>query len=250
MLGGLVGFADTNLLGHTGNEVGAFALVGMGAVFAGVIRAPITSILIIFEMTGSYGLILPLMIANMTSYAVAVVAFVRRRSTKRLLEQDNIFLPHPSRSAKHALEQISVAEAMRDDVVVLTEHMSVAEAADLVAAHELTTFPILNDQLQCVGVVTEMRLRRSLSRGVGICQHHHGRRPASYGISGPLAKPCRDADEQSIRSSARRHRTRRGPAFRRDHHDDRYYQGAGGGDRRGRGRLSVADGDIHSTLAG
>ncbi len=67
MLGGLVGFADVNILGHQGNEVGAFALVGMGAVFAGVVRAPITSVLIIFEMTGSYGLILPLMIANMIS---------------------------------------------------------------------------------------------------------------------------------------------------------------------------------------
>ena len=41
----------------------------MGAVFAGIIRAPMTSVLIIFEMTGSYGLILPLMIANMTAYA-------------------------------------------------------------------------------------------------------------------------------------------------------------------------------------
>ena len=40
----------------------------MGAVFAGIIRAPMTSVIIIFEMTGSYGLILPLMIANMTAY--------------------------------------------------------------------------------------------------------------------------------------------------------------------------------------
>ena len=40
MLGGIVGMLDANLLGHTGNEVGAFALVGMGAVFAGVIRCP------------------------------------------------------------------------------------------------------------------------------------------------------------------------------------------------------------------
>ncbi|MGI9036310.1 MAG: chloride channel protein, partial [Pyrinomonadaceae bacterium] len=53
MLGGLVGFLDVNLLGHSNSEIGAFALVGMGAVFAGIIRAPITSVLIIFEMTGS-----------------------------------------------------------------------------------------------------------------------------------------------------------------------------------------------------
>ncbi len=64
MLGGAVGFLDAQVLGHGTSELGAFALVGMGAVFAGVIRAPITSVLIIFEMTGGYDLILPLMIAE------------------------------------------------------------------------------------------------------------------------------------------------------------------------------------------
>ena len=71
MLGGAVGFADVALFLHPPETIGAFALVGMGAVFAGIIRAPMTSVLIIFEMTGSYGLILPLMIANMTAYALA-----------------------------------------------------------------------------------------------------------------------------------------------------------------------------------
>jgi CIC family chloride channel protein len=164
MLGGMVGFADANLLGHPGNEVGAFALVGMGAVFAGVIRAPITSILIIFEMTGSYGLILPLMIANMTAYAFAK-RFRPVPVYEALLEQDNIFLPHPSRTAKHALEQICVADAMRSDVVTLADSLTVAEAASQVQLYELTTFPIVNGDRRCVGVITEMRLRRNLSDG-------------------------------------------------------------------------------------
>ena len=55
----------------------------MGAVFAGIIRAPITSVLIIFEMTGSYDLILPLMISNMTAYALARHVPARLRFTKR-----------------------------------------------------------------------------------------------------------------------------------------------------------------------
>jgi len=45
--------------------------LGWGAVFAGIVRAPITSVLIIFEMTGGYGLVLPLMIANMSAFALA-----------------------------------------------------------------------------------------------------------------------------------------------------------------------------------
>ncbi len=92
MLGGAFGFVDVAALDHGESQLGAFALVGMGAVFAGIIRAPITSVLIIFEMTGGYGLVLPLMIANMISYGLArhwrpVPIY------EALLEQDGIIIP-------------------------------------------------------------------------------------------------------------------------------------------------------------
>jgi hypothetical protein len=93
MLGGAVGHLDVLALGHEQRQLGAFALVGMGAVFAGVIRAPITSVLIIFEMTGGYGLVLPLMIANSTAYMLAR----RLRPVpiyEALLAQDGVHLPH------------------------------------------------------------------------------------------------------------------------------------------------------------
>jgi CIC family chloride channel protein len=76
---------------HPADSIGAFALVGMGAVFAGTIRAPMTSILIIFEMTGGYGLVLPLMIANMSAYALAR-HWRHKQIYEALLEQDGIFL--------------------------------------------------------------------------------------------------------------------------------------------------------------
>ncbi len=91
MLGGAVGYLDVAVFHHPADSIGAFAVVGMGAVFAGVVRAPMTSILIIFEMTGGYGLILPLMIANMSCFALAR----HWRHTPvydALLEQDGIFL--------------------------------------------------------------------------------------------------------------------------------------------------------------
>ena len=91
MLGGAVGAIDVTVFHHTPEVIGAFAVVGMGAVFAGVIRAPMTSILIIFEMTGGYGLVLPLMIANMSAFALA--RYWRRTPVyEALLEQDGIFL--------------------------------------------------------------------------------------------------------------------------------------------------------------
>lgn len=71
LLGALVGWLQQSLPWADATPLGAFALVGMGTFFASVIRAPITSVLILFELTGNYGLILPLMLANMTAFLVS-----------------------------------------------------------------------------------------------------------------------------------------------------------------------------------
>lgn len=168
MLGGVFGFLDTTLLHHPGNEVGAFALVGMGAVFAGTIRAPITSVLIIFEMTGSYGLILPLMIANMTAYGLAR----RFRPTpiyEALLEQDGVHLPHPHGAVKHALEQLRVAEAMTSKAVTLPAGITVTDALKQIGNYDFSTYPVVEDNNRLAGIVSEARLRRTLAEGAGNC---------------------------------------------------------------------------------
>ena len=71
MLGGVSGYIDKSIRHHSNADFGAFALVAMGGFFAGIIRAPITSVLIIFEMPGSYGLILPLLLSNISAYTLA-----------------------------------------------------------------------------------------------------------------------------------------------------------------------------------
>jgi CIC family chloride channel protein len=96
MLGGAVGYIDVTVFHHPADAIGAFAVVGMGAVFAGIVRAPMTSVLIIFEMTGGYGLVLPLMIANMSAFALA--RYWRPVPVyEALLAQDGIRLPHGNR---------------------------------------------------------------------------------------------------------------------------------------------------------
>jgi chloride channel protein, CIC family len=96
MLGGAVGYIDVTVFHHSQDAIGAFAVVGMGAVFAGIVRAPMTSILIVFEMTGGYGLVLPLMIANISAFALA--RYWRNVSVyEALLAQDGIHLPHGSK---------------------------------------------------------------------------------------------------------------------------------------------------------
>jgi CIC family chloride channel protein len=93
MLGGSVGYLDVIVFHHSTDSIGAFAVVGMGAVFAGIVRAPMTSVLIIFEMTGGYGLVLPLMIANMSAFALAR-HWRRIPIYEALLAQDGIYLNH------------------------------------------------------------------------------------------------------------------------------------------------------------
>jgi len=93
MLGGSVGYLDVTIFHHSADAIGAFAIVGMGAVFAGIVRAPMTSVLIVFEMTGGYGLVLPLMIANMSAFALAR-HWRPMPVYDALLAQDGIFLPY------------------------------------------------------------------------------------------------------------------------------------------------------------
>lgn len=164
MLGGVFGYLDKSILHHASDQIGAFALVGMGAVFAGIIRAPITSVLIIFEMTGSYDLILPLMISNMTAYALAR----HLRPTpiyEALLHQDGIYLPHRGGRVSHALEQLRVGSAMTTNPVTIPANASISRALREVENDDYSTYPVVNDQGGFVGIVTETRLRRTAAEG-------------------------------------------------------------------------------------
>lgn len=112
-LGGAIGYLDVAIFHHPPDSIGAFALVGMGAVFAGIVRAPMTSVLIIVEMTGGYALVLPLMIANMSAYALAR----HWRHTpiyEALLLQDGIVLPHGKPVTPEALQQAQPAIGSTD----------------------------------------------------------------------------------------------------------------------------------------
>ncbi|MDP3570618.1 MAG: chloride channel protein [Archangium sp.] len=159
MLGGAVGYLDVAMFQHEERQLGAFALVGMGAVFAGVVRAPITSVLIIFEMTGGYGLVLPLMLANMTSYVLAR----RLRPVpiyEALLEQDGVVLPHAT-PRLHALEQLTVREAMTSEVVSVNAHDTAEQARAALAGRSFELVPVIQASGAIVGAVSLFALRQA-----------------------------------------------------------------------------------------
>lgn len=79
---------------------GAYALVGMGALFAGIIRAPMTSVFMIFEITQDYQIIVPLMVANMLSFMISK-QYQPTPVYHALLQQDHVHLPPRFAGAAH-----------------------------------------------------------------------------------------------------------------------------------------------------
>jgi CIC family chloride channel protein len=94
MAGGVVGIIVNRFATFPTGAPGAYALVGMGALFAGIIRAPMTSVFMIFEITQDYQILVPLMVANLLSFAISR-RFQPAPIYHALLAQDGIHL-HPT----------------------------------------------------------------------------------------------------------------------------------------------------------
>src|SRR6202166_3607180 len=71
MLGAAVGGAEHAVLPHLTGSPGTYALVGMGVLFAGFLRAPMTSVFMVLEVSGNYSIILPVMVANTFAYLIS-----------------------------------------------------------------------------------------------------------------------------------------------------------------------------------
>ena len=124
MLGAGVGSVAHALLPMHIASPGAYALVGMGATFAGIIRVPLTSVFMIFELTRDYAIVVPLMIANLVSLAISR-KFQRVPIYEALTLQDGIHLPRPAREWEES--GLYVSEVMRSDVPVLPAATPVKE---------------------------------------------------------------------------------------------------------------------------
>ena len=96
MMGGAAGSVVHHLLPDYTGSVGAYALVGMGVAFAGIVRVPLTSVIMIFEMTRDYSIIVPLMISNLISFYISY-HLQREPIYEALQHQDGIHLPAGAR---------------------------------------------------------------------------------------------------------------------------------------------------------
>ncbi len=161
MLGGSLGTLAHRLFPTYTATPGAYALVGMGAAFAGIVRAPMTSVVMIFEMTQNYAIIVPLMISNLVSF------FISSRLQKQpiyeaLAIQDGIHLP--SSESRQRRVQRQVIQAMRTATASLPAEITVREALERVRSSEFRTW-VVADRRGVVGVINLSRLERELAEG-------------------------------------------------------------------------------------
>ena len=162
VIGGSLGAAFAILIqevsGFEELDTGAYAVVGMAAVFATVARAPLTSVIIVFELTGNYELILPLMLA------AALATFFGDRFHKDNaytipLTQEGIQLP--SNEDIDLLDTVDVREVMQDVDGVVHPWQTTADAAEFLDVTGHHGVAVLNDRDQLVGIITLSDIAKS-----------------------------------------------------------------------------------------
>jgi len=174
-LGGLVGSLADLLFPALAIHPAAFALVGMAAVLAGAVHAPLTAALLLFEMTGDYRIILPLMLA------VAVSLLVSQR-----IQRDSVYAMGLARRGFRldrgrdvdVLAALTVGEVMRTRPDTLNETMSVGQAAEWMAKNRRHGLPVVNAAGELTGVLTLGDIDRAVEQGrrdapvAEWCTHH------------------------------------------------------------------------------
>jgi CIC family chloride channel protein len=159
MLGGTVGTVAHQLLPDFTGGVGAYALVGMGALFAGIVRVPLTSVIMIFEMTRDYSIIVPLMIANLISYYISY-RLQEEPIYEALQHQDGLHLPSGLRYRQGLLIVRDAAEAPAN---FLARTDRVEDAVSHLHANR-NAWPVV-DGSRLAGMVTLAQVEHELAEG-------------------------------------------------------------------------------------
>ncbi len=162
MLGGAFGRAVNHLFPGAVAPAPAYALVGMGAVLAGAVHCPITAILLLFEITGDYRIILPIMLCAAVGTLAAQGLSKGSVYTERLFRR-GIHL-HLGRDL-NVLEMVTVEEAMSRDFETIPPEMSLAELGRILEQSPHHGFPVVDEAGLLRGVVTLSDYRRALEEG-------------------------------------------------------------------------------------
>lgn len=162
MLGAAVGNVAHLLLPEYTAGPGAYALVGMGAAFAGIVRTPLTSVIMIFEVTRDYTIIVPLMISNLIAFFISY-RLQRQPLYEALARQDGVHLPTGEPRTRPG--RVRVTAAMRPPPPPLASVTTVAEALAHTPDASLDAWPVA-DEDGLAGMLSRSDLESAAADGL------------------------------------------------------------------------------------
>jgi len=171
MLGTAVGSAFGSLFPSITAPAGAYGVVGMAAVFAGAARAPFSAILIIFEMTHDYAIMLPLMTAVVIS---TVLSRALKRETIYTLKLLRRGIDVEQEEMSDVMRTITVKEAMTRDFPTVPTTMRVDQLLNEFRKTGHHGFPVVDKEGYLAGVVTQTDVERHLGTSTGKSQQTVG----------------------------------------------------------------------------
>lgn len=162
MLGGALGVVFVTLFPHSGISPGAVAAIAMAGVFAGSAQAPVTSIIMLFEMTGDYRIILPLMV---TSVLAATVTSALTRDSIYTLKLVRRGLDITRKRQPDRMKAVYVGEALMPAQFSLTVDTTVEDAWAMFSERLDWYALVRNEGGQLVGSVARAKVLEALSLG-------------------------------------------------------------------------------------
>ena len=160
VLGGAMGQLFTHWFPSIGLNPGAFALVGMAALFSATARAPLTAMLIVFEMSNDYLLILPLMVAGISASYFSHWLHPESIYTIKLAKRGIRFFEGRDMDI---MQGVKVSEVMRSHPVTVHKDASFSEVMALVQEKNMLGFPVLADDKTLWGIITLQDIQRAQS---------------------------------------------------------------------------------------
>lgn len=158
--GSFFGLTLQHLFPALGITPAAYALVGMAALLAGATFAPLTAILMVFEITDDYALILPLMLVCVISYLVAR-RVLGTSVYQEALERQGEHISHGV--DRSVLETLRVSDCYDPNPHVVAEHASLSSVIQEVKGSRQTEFPVVRDGRELVGVLSYQGLSRAMA---------------------------------------------------------------------------------------
>ena len=158
-LGYLIGVAEVSLVGM--GSANTYALAGMGAMFTAVVRVPVTAIVIIFELTANFELVLPLMISCAVAYLVAE-SVSSGSLYQRLLAAKGISLQEETQ-VDPLLARLTASDVMQFPVETLSVDLNLDETCQAFSRSPHRGFPVV-EQGKLVGLITQTDLGKFMGR--------------------------------------------------------------------------------------